>query len=215
VRSAIGDTDLDAVAKAMDYVLCPEVAFFEPVLLSGIPLSLVDIKENTMKPAQPVLSAFVLFIQFTLGAICLSAEDESCKPVSGPFSSVVVGGAECESPVGICTSGLLEGNFHAIYEFTMLTLVPADPNNPALFTYTGISVITLRSGQQLFSIDTGIMNMQDPTAVPFVTTAQITGGTGQYQSGQIVATGILNLLTGEAVGTHSGEICKDKKDKSS
>ena len=167
-----------------------------------------------MKPAKSILSAAVLFVQLTLGAVCVWADDESCKSVSGPFSSVVVAGPECESPVGICTLGLLEGNFHATYEFTMLTLVPADANNPVLFTYTGISVITVRSGEKLFSVDTGVMNMQDPTAVPFVTTADITGGTGKYQSGQIVATGILNLLTGEAVGTHAGEICKEKKEKS-
>ena len=168
-----------------------------------------------MKPTRAILSAIVLSLQFTLGTIGVRADDESCKPVSGPFSSVVIAGPECESPVGICTLGLLEGNFHATYEFTMLTLVPADPNNPALFVYTGISVITLRSGEKLFSTDTGIMNMQDPTAVPFETTADITGGTGQYQSGQLVATGILNLVTGEAVGTHAGEICKEKKEKSS
>ena len=164
-----------------------------------------------MKPCKTILSVIVLFVQLTLGAVCVCADDESCKSVSGPFSSVVVAGPECESPVGICTLGLLEGNFHATYEFTMLTLVPEDPNNPALFTYTGISVITLRSGEKLFSVDTGVMNMQDPTAVPFVTTANITGGTSKYQSGQLVATGILNLLTGEAVGTHAGEICKDKE----
>lgn len=160
---------------------------------------------------QTIFAFVALAAQLTLGTFTASAENDGCKPVSGPFTSTVVAGEECQSPVGICTLGILEGNFHALYEFTMLTLVPADPNNPALFVYTGVSTITLRSGKQLFSIDTGFMDMTDPTSVPFETTAHITGGTGQYTSGQIVATGILNLVTGEAAGSHSGEICKDKK----
>ena len=155
----------------------------------------------------------IIALQFTFGTPLVIAENDACKPVSGPFTSTIVAGPECESPVGICTLGILEGNFHATYEFTMLTLAPIDPANPAIVAYTGLSVITLRSGKKLFAQDTGIMDTTNPAAAPFETTATIIDGTGQYVSGQIVATGILNLITGEAVGSHSGEICKVKKSK--
>ena len=160
-----------------------------------------------------LLSLIVFSLQFAFGTPSVIAKDDGCKPVSGPFTSVLVGGPDCESPVGICTLGILEGNFHATYEFTMLTLAPIDPNNPAIVAYTGVSVITLRSGEKLFAQDTGIMDTTNPAAAPFETTATIVDGTGQYVSGQIVATGILNLITGEAVGSHAGEICKDKKNR--
>lgn len=62
----------------------------------------------------------------------------------------------------------------------------------------------------MFSTDTGMMQIVDPTAVPFETTAHIDSGTGQYDSGTIVASGILNFLTGDAVGSYVGEICKSK-----
>ena len=149
------------------------------------------------------LSAFVL-----LGAPESKAGDD-CKDVSGPFSSVLVQGPGCESPIGICTHGLLTGNFHATYDFTMITFEP-DPNDPTKMIYSGISVIMLRSGKQMFSIDTGIMDTSDPTAVPFVTTANIQSGTGQYDSGTIVASGLLNFITGEAIGSYVGEVCKLK-----
>ena len=158
---------------------------------------------------KPIPSLIALALGFSVGVLPLAAENDGCKPVAGPFTSTIVG-AGCESPVGICTLGILKGNFHATYQFTMLTLAPMDPSNPAILAYTGVSVITLRSGEQLFAVDTGVMDTTDPTAAPFQTTATISGGTGKYTSGQIIATGTLNLITGEAVGSHSGEICKDK-----
>jgi hypothetical protein len=164
-----------------------------------------------MKP-NTISSLLTLALALAVGAFPLAANDDACKSVSGPFTSTIVTEG-CESPAGICTLGILEGNFHATYQFTMLTLAPLDPSNPAILAYTGVSVITLRNGEQLFALDTGIMDTTDPTAAPFQTTATITAGTGKYTSGQIIATGTLNLVTGEAVGTHSGEICKDKKNQ--
>ena len=158
---------------------------------------------------KPIPSLIALALACSVGVLPVAADNDGCKRVAGPFTSTIVG-AGCESPVGICTLGILEGNFHATYQFTMLTLAPVDPANPAMLAYTGVSVITLRSGKKLVAIDTGIMDTTDPTAAPFQTTATISGGTGKYTSGQIIATGILNLITGEAVGSHAGEICEEK-----
>jgi hypothetical protein len=157
----------------------------------------------------------LLFLAMPLVSLRANPDHDRCKDVSGPFSSIVVGGPNCASPVGICTHGLLTGNFHATYDFTMVTLQPAnDPNDPSKFIYTGTSIITLRSGKQMFSVDTGVMHIVDPTAVPFVTTANIYTGTGQYQSGQFIASGLLNFVTGDALGSYVGEICKENDDES-
>lgn len=154
-----------------------------------------------------------ILLSSTLAVVSARAEADGCKPVAGPFTSSVVTGPGCSPPDAVlCTLGNLEGNFHATYSFTMTSLVP-DAEDPNILHYTGESVITLRNGKKLFAVDSGFMDATDPTAAQFVTTATIVGGTGQYQSGQIVATGTLNLLTGEAVGTHAGEICKAKKNQ--
>ena len=160
---------------------------------------------------QKLITSVALLSGFVAIGVPQTKAGDDCKDVSGPFSSIVVDGETCLSPVGICTHGLLTGNFHATYDFTMLTFTP-DPNDATAMLYTGISVITLRSGKQMFSMDTGIMHIVDPTAVPFVTTANINSGTGQYDSGTIVASGLLNFITGEAVGSYVGEICKSKED---
>ena len=46
---------------------------------------------------------------------------------------------------------------------------------------------------------------------PFVTTVNIVGGTKQFASasGQYVATGELDFVTGAAVGTFTADVCKE------
>ncbi|HEV3115543.1 MAG TPA: hypothetical protein VGY58_00730 [Gemmataceae bacterium] len=135
---------------------------------------------------------------------------DPCKDLEGPFSSVL-NTDDCSSPVGICTLGQLSGDIEATYAFTMMTLQNAgDPDDPTKFVYTGKSVITVAgSNAQLFSDDTGVIHIAGPEA-PFVTTANLNGGTKEYRdaTGQFVATGVLDFSTGEAVGTYTAEICK-------
>src|SRR4051812_30134353 len=115
-----------------------------------------------MKLQKTFLPVLLLVIPF--GTLRADPDDGVCKDVSGPFSSIVVAGPDCASPIGICTHGLLTGNFHATYDFTMMTLEPAnDPTDPSKFIYTGTSVITERSGKKMLSVDTGVMHMVDPT----------------------------------------------------
>src|SRR5207248_4454231 len=124
---------------------------------------------------------------------------DDCDDVEGPFRSVLVT-AGCDSPVGICTHGLLTGDLVATYDFTMLTLVP-DPADPTAELYTGTSVITTKDGSKLFTKDTGIIYPGSVPA-PFVTTANLVSGTGKFRNvcgGKIVASGKLDFATGEAV----------------
>ena len=58
-------------------------------------------------------------------------------------------------------------------------------------------------------------NLPTSTMLPdgtadFVSIVHIVGGTGKYAgaSGEIVATGVLDFVSGEAVGSYEGEICK-------
>jgi hypothetical protein len=159
-------------------------------------------------------------VWFWAGLLCLALsvpggtaranDEDDCEPVQGDFSSTLLPPDDCDSPVGICTLGLLTGNLKATYHFTMLTLGP-DPDDPTELVYTGVSVITTRDGSQLFSMDTGVMYPNPAGLTPFVTTAHLVGGTGRFRDvtgGQIVAPALLDFATGEAVGTYTGEICR-------
>jgi hypothetical protein len=83
-----------------------------------------------------------------------------------------------------------------------------DPLNPAVCTYAGDSIVTSAKGT-IITKDTGIMDTAIPTAAPFVTTAEFLSGTQRYKnaSGVFVATGVLNFITGEAVGTYTLQVC--------
>ena len=117
----------------------------------------------------------------------------------------------CTSPIGICTLGTLTGEFPSTYEFTMDTLVPAGPPAPPdKFVYTGHSVITDAHGGILFGSDSGFISIDLPALSAFVTTVEIVAGTRGYKhaTGSFVATGELDFITGQAVGTYTSTICK-------
>ena len=139
-----------------------------------------------------------------------AAAAKECKAVAGDFTSALVPPPECRSATGLCTRGTLTGDLRATYDFAIATTQP-DPSVSARLLYAGSSVITrTHGGAQLFGQDTGFMDTANPLAVPFVTTVNIVGGTKQFSgaAGQIVASGTLNFVTGEAVGSYTGEICK-------
>jgi hypothetical protein len=147
----------------------------------------------------------------TLGAAPILAQKPPCKDDSGPFQSALVPPPDCTSPAGICTTGTLDGKSPETYQFVMDTLVPdpdqADPNR---FLYTGHSVITrLHGGATLIGHDSGVLHFEG-VLNPFVTTVQVVGGTKQYgdATGQFVATGQINFVTGEATGTFTSTVCK-------
>ena len=139
-----------------------------------------------------------------------------CKDIEGPFTSVLVPPPQCTSPVGLCTLGDLEGDLDATYSFTFATLVPDDDqvNHPGRMLYTGTSVITLKHGNtQMFSDDEGFLDpdQADPMAY-FATTVHVLRGThgAKHTTGTLVASGVLNFATGQAVGSYEGELCKNE-----
>ena len=81
---------------------------------------------------------------------------------------------------------------------------------PGKFVYTGHSLITrTHGGATLIGQDSGVIFM-DAAPAPFVTTVNIVGGTKQFAhaSGQYVATGQLDFITGQAVGMYTSNVCK-------
>ena len=132
-----------------------------------------------------------------------------CKDRNGDFTSVLLPPPGCTSPVGVCTLGTLTGDFPGTYNFTMDTLVASD-DDPDLFSYTGHSVITDARGAVLFGSDTGVLVFNVGSPSPFITTVDIVAGTRGYKhtSGQFVATGEIDFLTGQGIGTYTATLCK-------
>lgn len=145
----------------------------------------------------------------------LKADDgdghKACHFFEGPFASSLVPPPTCTSPVGLCTHGQLGGDFPAIYDFTFSTLQSAnDPTDPTEFVYTGHSTVTTTRGV-IHTNDSGVIHLtSDGIGEPFVTTASIASGTDDYvgATGVFVATGQLNMVTGDAVGTFIAQVCK-------
>jgi hypothetical protein len=148
----------------------------------------------------------VAVLMFAAG-VAVTADAKPCKTFAGTFTAVAP--AECASPVGICTHGTLVGGFPSTYDFVADTLVPT--GIPGEFAYTGHSLISARKGT-LSGEDSGTLTMQGDGTASFVTTVHLVAGTGKYEdvSGEFVAPGVLNLATGETVGSYTARICKEK-----
>jgi hypothetical protein len=131
-----------------------------------------------------------------------------CKAVHGKFSSSAVLPPDCTSPVGLCTAGQLSGSLNgATYAFTMnnLTAVPEAEAQFVTF-FSGISLVTTRSGQVVRGVDTGAMNLMPPGSMgsgKFSTLLSFTEG----GSGYLHIRGTLDLVTGSARGDYRGELC--------
>jgi hypothetical protein len=147
---------------------------------------------------------------FPLAAIGAPIPEEihTCGTFKGPFISTFEQGPGCvDSPVQMCTHGTLRGDLPGTYEFTFLTFEPTD--DPNVFFYTGQSVITLDTGEQIYGSDAGTFVIDPATGASFTTTVAVIDGTNFYTdvSGQFVATGSLPNGAAEARGRYTAEIC--------
>ena len=136
-----------------------------------------------------------------------SASAETVK-VNGPFTSTVEFGC-LDSPIGLCTHGLLDGDLEGTYYFIFDSSGPAPTRkHPDRVVYTGRSIITLTSGEIIFGEDTGEMFTSNPFSTPFVTTVQVVGGEGDFTNvrGRIVASGLINFPANFAVGSYRGKL---------
>ncbi len=149
-----------------------------------------------------------LLVAILLAVSSVHPRAATCKTTEGPFTSNLVPPPECQSPVGVCTIGTLDGKFPETYDFVMDTLVDIGGGQSA---YTGHSVITrTEGGATILGQDTGVLTFTGPTTATFVTTVNVVGGTRQFAdaTGQYVATGQLDFATGAATGTFTSTVCK-------
>ena len=134
-------------------------------------------------------------------------DEGECVQPSGDFTSVLIGGPACTSPVNFCTEGTLTGDLPSTYNFVMLTQTPAPtPEHPSRAIYTGQSTVVTDLGV-MYGEDSGEIWFEGP--VMFITTVGVIGGDECFEgvTGSIVATGVLDLSTGVAVGTYTSELC--------
>ena len=98
--------------------------------------------------------------------------------VKGNFSSVVVSGPDCPSPVGLCTQGELTGGLKGTFFFSASALIPtADTPSTGVLLYTGDITIEAKGGT-LTCKDAGAFRTTGDGAVSSV--CAVVAGTGDY-----------------------------------
>jgi len=158
----------------------------------------------------PRLAMWLPVVLLLAGASARAGDGDkpSCHAFYGPFTSVVVVPPECTSPVGLCTNGLLSGEFPATYDFTALTQT-TDPSDPNVVTLTGRSVVTTSRGV-IYTDDVSVINF---VTGDFVTKALVhKTKLRQAKTGGFIAAGNLNTATGQASGNYSAVLCSSEDD---
>jgi hypothetical protein len=131
-----------------------------------------------------------------------------CRAYYGPFTSTVIPPPACQSPVGLCTHGILVGEFPATYDFTALTQ-KTDATDPNTIILTGKSIVTTPTGV-IHTNDVSVINL---ATGDFVTKAIVNhSNLHQDNSGGFIAAGNLNLATGQAQGKYSAVLCSREDD---
>jgi hypothetical protein len=84
-----------------------------------------------------------------------------------------------------------------------------EPEVPTISFFTGHSIITLKSGEELFGTDTGSLDLP-PGHGGFASLITFTGGTGAMANatGQIRLRGEFDAVSGITSGDYIGTVCK-------
>ncbi len=82
-----------------------------------------------------------------LSIVAVDSTANAAANAVGHFSSVVVSGPDCLSPIALCTRGTLSGVLKGEFFFTATSLVPtADTPTTGVVLYTGDIVLTTKDG---------------------------------------------------------------------
>jgi hypothetical protein len=105
-----------------------------------------------------------------------------CRAVAGVLISSMVTGAECRSPIGLCSRGWLLGGLTQPFTFTLLTLSPTDDTgSTGVMHYTGEMVIESRDGRIVVresgAFDADANGTGDVAAVSTI----VSGGSGRLR----------------------------------
>ena len=143
-----------------------------------------------------------------IAAMVVPVAAQQCKPLVGSFEAQVQPANACPGP--FCTAGNVWGGIQGIYRFTMDKIIPnGEPEVPTISFFTGHSIITLKSGDQLFGTDTGTLDLP-PGHGGFASLITFTGGTGAMANatGQIRLRGEFDATAGITSGDYIGTVCR-------
>lgn len=147
------------------------------------------------------------FGAFLIAAIAIPTAAQQCKPLVGSFEAQVQPADTCLGP--LCTAGNVWGGIQGTYRFTMDKIIPnGEPEVPTISFFTGHSIITLKSGDQLFGTDTGTIDLP-PGHGGFASLITFTGGSGAMANaiGQIRLRGEFDPIAGTTSGDYVGTVC--------
>lgn len=158
-----------------------------------------------MKRSTKIISAGLSF--FLTAATVIPAIAQQCKPLVGSFEAQVQPADTCAGV--LCTAGNVWGGIQGNYRFTMDKAIPnGEPEVPTISFFTGHSIITLKSGDELFGTDTGTIDLP-PGKGGFASLITFTGGTGAMANatGQIRLRGEFDPVAGTTSGDYIGTVC--------
>lgn len=144
---------------------------------------------------------------FLLAAMAVPVTAQQCKPLVGSFEAEVQPANTC--PGVLCTAGHVWGGIQGSYRFTMDKTIPnGEPEVPTISFFTGHSIITLKSGDELFGTDTGTIDLP-PGKGGFASLITFTGGSGAmtHATGQIRLRGEFDPVAGITSGDYIGTLC--------
>lgn len=147
---------------------------------------------------------------FFLAAMVVPVSAQQCKPLVGSFEAEVQPANSCAGV--LCTAGQVWGGIQGNYRFTMDKIIPnGEPEVPTISFFTGHSIITLKSGDELFGTDTGTIDLP-PGHGGFASLITFTGGTGPMANatGQIRLRGEFDPVAGTTSGDYIGTVCKPR-----
>ena len=127
-----------------------------------------------------------------------------CRLVRGSLVSTVVTGADCPSPLGLCSRGRLTGDLRDSFFFTLKTMTPTDSTpDTGIMQYTGEMVVATRSGPvvlaEVGAFDADPEGTGDVAAVSTI----VDGGTGRVR---IEGT---FTMAGGGNSRYVGQVCTD------
>jgi hypothetical protein len=134
------------------------------------------------------------------------AQAAGCSAVQGKMTLVPVTGPQCQSAVGICTTGELKGGVSGTLSFIGTSVTQTvDTPTTAVVLATGDNTIRAKDGTLLTK---DAIALRTTGNGEFAEVDTIVGGTGIYAgaSGVLTATGTFDFVAGGS-GRYTGEVC--------
>ena len=162
-------------------------------------------RKLTLRPL--TVGVLVTLIVAVLIVINNVSASQACKQVKGDFTLTAVTGPACNSPIGLCATGVYRGSIRGTSTFTASGMIQtADTLQTDVVFVTGDSQITTDGGVLLTKDAMSLRTVLEGTFAKVDVNRG--GGTGDWANttGLLTANGTFILNSGGS-GTYSGEIC--------